>query len=66
MPDHDERAWPGMRLRTLVLGLILLVISGSLLTAQLTSITVDPGVVGLSLMIGAGLVLLVGSATRRS
>jgi hypothetical protein len=59
------RSWPGLRVRTLVFGLILLAVSGSVLTAQLTSIRVDPGIVGLSLMLVAGVLLIAGSATRK-
>jgi hypothetical protein len=59
-------ARPGPRMRTLVLGLILLVAAASVLVGELTSIKVDGGVVFLGLMVVAGLLLIAGSATRRN
>jgi hypothetical protein len=52
------------RMRTVVLGLVLLVIAGAVLVGQLTTITVNASAVVLALMIGAGLLLIVGA--RRS
>jgi hypothetical protein len=54
----------GVRMRTVVFGLVLLVIAGAVLVGELTDITVDAGAVILALMIGCGLLLLVGA--RRS
>jgi hypothetical protein len=54
----------GMRMRTVVLGLVLLVIAGAVLIGQLTDLSVDPGAVVLALMIGAGILLIAGA--RRS
>jgi hypothetical protein len=53
-----------MRMRTVVLGLVLLVTAGSVLVGQLTDITVDAGAVFLALMIGGGVLLIAGA--RRS
>ena len=51
-------------MRTVVIGLVLLVIAGAVLVDQLTSVTVDAGAVLLALMIGGGLLLIAGA--RRS
>jgi hypothetical protein len=53
-----------VRMRTVVFGLVLLVIAGAVLVGQLTDVTVDTGAVVLALMIGCGVLLLVGA--RRS
>lgn len=53
-----------VRMRTVVFGLVLLVIAGAVLVGQLTDLTVDPGGVILALMIGGGLLLIAGA--RRS
>ena len=52
---------PGVRMRTVVFGLVLLVIAGAVLVGQLTDVTVDAGAVLLALMIGGGLLLLAGA-----
>ena len=49
-----------LRIRTVVFGLILLVIAGCVLVAQLTSAHLDPGAVALGLMVAAGLLLIAG------
>lgn len=53
-----------MRMRTVVFGLVLLVIAGAVLVGQLTDVTVDAGGVLLALMIGGGVLLIAGA--RRS
>ena len=53
-----------IRMRTVVAGLVLLVIAGSVLVNQLTDVTVDAGAVFLALMIGGGILLIVGAAPR--
>jgi hypothetical protein len=53
-----------IRMRTVVLGLVLLVIAGSVLVHQFTDVDVDGGSVLLALMIGGGLLLIAGA--RRS
>jgi hypothetical protein len=53
-----------VRMRTVVFGLVLLVIAGAVLVGQLTDVTVDAGAVLLALMIGGGLLLIAGA--RRS
>jgi hypothetical protein len=57
-PRHE------LRMRTVVLGLVLLVVAGAVLLDRLTTISVDPGGVVLALMIGGGLLLIAGA--RRS
>jgi hypothetical protein len=53
-----------VRMRTVVFGLVLLVIAGAVLVGQLTDITVNAGAVLLALMIGGGVLLIAGA--RRS
>jgi hypothetical protein len=55
---------PTMRMRTVVIGLVLLVIAGAVLVGQLTDVTVNGTAVLLALMIGGGLLLIAGA--RRS
>jgi hypothetical protein len=62
-PTAPARVRRGVRIRTVVFGLVLLVISGASLVALLTSIRVDAGVVFLGLMIGAGAALLIGGVS---
>jgi hypothetical protein len=54
----------GIRMRTVVFGLVLMAVAVSVLIGQLTDITVDAGVVVLALMIGCGVLLIAGA--RRS
>jgi hypothetical protein len=54
----------GIRMRTVVFGLVLLAVAGSVLIAQLTDVTIDAGAVFLALMIGGGVLLIAGA--RRS
>ena len=51
-----------VRMRTLVIGLVMLVVAGAVLIAQLTGVSVDPGTVVLTLMVAAGLLLIAGAA----
>jgi hypothetical protein len=51
-------------MRTVVFGLVLLVIAGTVLVGQLTDITVNASAVVLALMIGGGVLLIAGA--RRS
>ena len=65
-PEQQPASHPGLprrsiRMRTVVLGLVLLVIAGSVLVHQLTDVRVDAGVVILTLMIGVGALLIVGA-----
>jgi len=50
----------GVRVRTVVLGVVMLVISVACLVSLLTRVHVDAGVVGLALLVGAGAALLAG------
>jgi hypothetical protein len=50
----------GIRVRTIVFGLVMLVISGTSLVSLLTGARVDAGVVVLGVLIGAGAALLIG------
>ena len=50
----------GVRTRTVVFGLILLVVAGCVLISQLTDMHIDPGAVALGLMVVAGLLLIAG------
>lgn len=63
-PDPEAVVRRGIRMRTVVFGLVLLAIAGSVLVAQLTDITIDAGAVFLALMIGCGVLLIAGA--RRS
>lgn len=57
------------RVGTVVWGLITVIVGILLLTAELTNIALDPGLVFMGLLIGAGLALVVGgilSMTRRN
>jgi hypothetical protein len=54
------RARRGVRIRTVVFGLVMLVISVTSLVAVLTAIDVEGEVVGLGLLIGAGAALFLG------
>jgi hypothetical protein len=63
-PDPESAVRRGIRMRTVVFGLVLLAIAGSVLVAQLTDITIDAGAVFLALMIGCGVLLIAGA--RRS
>lgn len=56
----------GIRMRTIVFGLVLFATAVSVLLSQLTSVHVDPGAVALAVMIGAGILLLVAGARRNS
>lgn len=59
--DHGVPGHRDVRMRTVVLGLVLLVIAGSVLLGQLAEVTVDAGGVLLALMIGGGLLLIAGA-----
>jgi hypothetical protein len=61
--DRPQRVRRGVRIRTVVFGVVMLVISGASLVALLTPVHVDGGIIGLSLLIGAGAALLVGGLT---
>ena len=61
-PDQTAAPEPrAVRMRTVVFGLVLLVIAGAVLVGQLTDVTVDAGAVLLALMIGGGLLLIAGA-----
>jgi hypothetical protein len=60
-PVISEPTGREVRMRTVVFGLVLLVIAGSVLVGQLTDVTVDAGAVLLALMIGGGVLLLAGA-----
>jgi hypothetical protein len=60
----EPAAARGIRMRTVVFGLVLLAIAGSVLVAQLTEVSIDGGAVFLGLMISCGVLLIVGA--RRS
>lgn len=49
---------PGIRMRTIVAGLIALTISATILLDALTSIDINGGLVALAVLIGAGVLLL--------
>jgi hypothetical protein len=63
-PDSVDVGPAAMRMRTVVIGLVLLVIAGAVLIGQLTDVTVNATAVLLALMIGGGLLLIAGA--RRS
>jgi hypothetical protein len=64
-PAVAEPAGPrGIRMRTVVFGLVLLAIAGSVLVGQLSNVSIDGGAVFLGLMISCGVLLIVGA--RRS
>ncbi|GAB3237582.1 hypothetical protein [Kineosporia babensis] len=56
---------PGIRIHTVVIGLILLAIGLSTLVSQLSGISVNPGAVILAIMLGVG-VTLMSAAIKRS
>jgi hypothetical protein len=49
---------PGIRMRTIVAGLVALTISATILLDALTGIDIDGGLVALAVLIGAGVLLL--------
>lgn len=51
---------PGLRVRTVVFGLVLLAIAGTTLVGVLTDVSVDGGAVFLVLLVLAGIALLGG------
>jgi hypothetical protein len=59
-PVSEPLVRRGMRARTVVFGLVMLAISGSVLVATLTTIQVQAGVVTLAVLLGAGGVLFAG------
>jgi hypothetical protein len=59
--DTGEPARREVRMRTVVFGLVLLVIAGAVLVGQLTDISVDASAVVLAVMIGGGLLLIAGA-----
>ncbi|MGZ4651084.1 MAG: hypothetical protein ACXV3A_11185, partial [Kineosporiaceae bacterium] len=68
-PDDDMPDRPGIRMRTIVLGLVLLAVSGTSLVRLLTDVHVDDTAVVLTLLIVAGVLLLgggVASAAREA
>jgi hypothetical protein len=54
----------GVRMPTVVLGLVLLVIAVSVTIGQLTDIDIDPGAIVIAVMIGAGILLVTGARRR--
>lgn len=62
-PDPEPQApvRRGIRMRTVVFGLVLLAIAGSVLVGQLTEVSIDAGAVFLALMIGCGVLLIAGA-----
>jgi hypothetical protein len=61
-PPTEIDAGPrAVRMRTVVLGLVFLVIAGAVLVGQLTDVTVNAGAIVLALMIGGGLLLIAGA-----
>lgn len=61
LPESSETGPRTARMRTVVLGLVLLVIAGAVLIGQLTNVTVNVSAVLLALMIGGGILLIVGA-----
>ncbi|HEY6796551.1 MAG TPA: hypothetical protein VI248_17890, partial [Kineosporiaceae bacterium] len=68
--DLDPGAAPGqaavrrgIRVRTIVFGLVMMVISAVSLVSLLTRVRVDAGIVVLGVLIGAGAALLIGGLT---
>jgi hypothetical protein len=59
-PPVSGRERRGVRVRTVVFGLALLVVSAACLVSVLTRIRVDAGVVALAVLVGAGAALLIG------
>lgn len=59
-PAVPKRVRPGIRVRTVVLGLVVLAISATSLVSELTGIRVNGGAVALTLLIGAGAALVCG------
>jgi len=49
---------PGIRMRTVVIGLVALTISATVLLDALTALDINGGMVALAVLIGAGLLLL--------
>jgi len=49
---------PGIRMRTVVIGLVALTISATVLLDALTDLDINGGIVALAVLIGAGLLLL--------
>jgi hypothetical protein len=65
LPDAERRT----RVGTIVWGLVIAVIGGLILAAQLADITFDLGYVFLGLLLGSGLALVIGgliAATRKN
>ncbi len=62
-PSLSDR--PPFRTRTVVFGLILLVVSVCVLAGQVFGAHVNPAAVALGLMVAAGLLLIAGSGRRQ-
>lgn len=60
-PTEEELGPRAIRMRTVVFGLVLLVIAGAVLVGQITDVTVNAGAILLALMIGGGLLLIAGA-----
>jgi len=60
-PTETDLGPRAVRMRTVVLGLVFLVIAGAVLVGQLTDVTVNGGAIVLALMIGGGLLLIAGA-----
>ena len=69
-PTVDARSEPitvprrqrGMRIRTVVFGLVLLLLAGCVTLGDTTDVHVDAGAVAILALIGAGALLLAGAA----
>jgi hypothetical protein len=69
LPEPSGRAARGVRMRTVVLGLVLLAVSATSLLRLLTGVDVDDSLVVLVLLVVAGVLLLgggVASAAREA
>jgi hypothetical protein len=58
-PGSIERA--GLRMRTVVFGLILLIVAVMVLIGELSNVSIDFGAIVLAAMIGCGLLLVAGA-----
>lgn len=68
-PNHDDGGASRARPGTIVWGLVTIIIGALILAGELTGILLDPMLVAMVLLIGAGLALVVGgvvSMARRN
>ena len=59
--NHDQRRRRGLRVRTLVFGLLLGLVALTVLVSELTGDRVDGGAIAIVALIGAGVILLAGA-----